>query len=264
MDRSLVTRIAPTPSGFLHRGNLLNFALITEWARHADAIVTLRIDDADSPRFRSEYLQDIFEALAFLGISVDQGPRALAEWEEWSQARRFSEYRRVVDALLENDAFICACSRTQISPMGRCVRGCSNQSLNYQAGVTSIRLPLTSGDIVIWRREDLPAYHLASVIDDSLFGVTHVIRGEDLIPSTVLQAELGSVLQEHGLVESSAFPDIEVAHHPLIRKDGQKLSKSTLRERTHEARTPDLRSWLRAEAERILPTVTFQSAALFR
>src|SRR5580698_8544901 len=69
------TRIAPTPSGFLHLGNVLSFALTAGLARRSGASILLRIDDLDRERVSREYVEDIFDALNFLGIPWDEGPR---------------------------------------------------------------------------------------------------------------------------------------------------------------------------------------------
>lgn len=264
MNRSLMTRIAPTPSGYLHRGNLLNMALIAGWADAQEASITLRIDDADAPRVRTEYLQDIFDSLDFLGIAVDRGPHSLAECTEWSQNQRFPRYRSAALALREAGAFVCSCSRTQVSDSGTCVRECRATHTDFHIGETSLRMPLAQGDVVVWRRDDLPSYHLASVMDDAYFTVTHVIRGEDLESSTALQAQLAEHLRHLGVITDFAFRDTLVAHHELVSADGRKLSKSSLDQTNHEPRTKELRAWVNHEVQRILPTLTFHPAHDFR
>ena len=75
-------RLAPTPSGFLHLGNALNFLLIWQCARQNGGKILLRIDDLDSERKRPAYLEDIFESLHWLGIDWDEGPRSPEDFEQ--------------------------------------------------------------------------------------------------------------------------------------------------------------------------------------
>jgi glutamyl/glutaminyl-tRNA synthetase len=76
------------------------------------------------------------------------------------------------------------------------------------------------GDVVLWRREDLPAYHLASVVSDNQLGITTVVRGADLLASSSLHTYLAD---NFGLVNAQ---EIEYLHHDLIRSGNEKLSKS--------------------------------------
>ena len=110
------TRIAPTPSGFLHIGNVLSFSLTAGLARQAGASILLRIDDLDRERFAVEYLEDIFETLRFLGIPWDEGPRDVEDFEKsWSQVHRMGLYERALGVLRESGAvFACNCSRAQL------------------------------------------------------------------------------------------------------------------------------------------------------
>ena len=82
-------RIAPTPSGFLHLGNVLSFAITAELARRNNARILLRIDDLDRDRVNREYLQDIFDTLNFLGFEWDEGPRDVDDFDQnYSQLKR--------------------------------------------------------------------------------------------------------------------------------------------------------------------------------
>src|SRR5882762_5324158 len=96
MDEKLIftrTRIAPTPSGFLHLGNAFSFALTAKLARETGARLLLRIDDLDRDRVEARYVQDIFETLHFLGIPWDEGPRDILAYEAtWSQVYRMDLY----------------------------------------------------------------------------------------------------------------------------------------------------------------------------
>lgn len=89
------TRLAPTPSGFLHLGNIYSFALTAALARKTKSKILLRIDDADRERTNKRYVQDIFDTLDFLGIPWDEGPRNIKEYEqEYSQVHRMDIYTK--------------------------------------------------------------------------------------------------------------------------------------------------------------------------
>lgn len=92
-----LTRIAPTPSGFLHLGNAFSFLKTKALAQKHNAKILLRIDDLDRERYRPEYVQDIFDTLDFLEIKIDLGPKNLQEFEsEWSQVLRMEDRKSVV------------------------------------------------------------------------------------------------------------------------------------------------------------------------
>jgi glutamyl/glutaminyl-tRNA synthetase len=236
------TRIAPTPSGFLHLGNVLSFALTAGLARRSGASILLRIDDLDRERVSREYVEDIYDALNFLSIPWDEGPR---NWEEykrtWSQVHRMGMYREMLERLrVSGKVFACDCSRSKIlreSPdgvyPGRCrgrrlpldEEGCSwrvNTGPAFaKASAGEGGLPVEMTDFVVRKKDGYPAYQLTSVIDDLHFGVDLVVRGEDLRASTAAQRWLAGEL---GL---DAFSSIHFCHHRLLMasKD-EKMSKS--------------------------------------
>jgi len=226
-------RLAPTPSGFLHIGNAVNFTLNWLAARLSPgAKLLLRIDDLDAQRKRPAYVRDIFDTLRWLGLDWDEGPRSEEELEgRWSQLRRLPLYEEVLARLRqEGYLFACAKSRRQLAPF----QGLYPEAFRHQpcalddAGVAwRLRTPLPQNvhymppDFVVRRRDGLPAYQVVSVADDVYLGVTHVIRGEDLRPSTHAQQYLAHCA---GL---DAFSRIRFLHHPLLFDEkGHKLSKS--------------------------------------
>lgn len=205
----------------MHVGNAVNFLLAGKVAAERGADLLLRIDDLDAPRMRREYLEDIFRVLDWLGVQWQIGPQSASEVVEWSQHRRVELYRQARETLLElPDAFyVCACSR---SMMGDPERACSCHGLELVQGETCLRMQ-TDGDDrpVIWRRNGLPAYHLASIVDDDFFDVTLIVRGEDLRPASDLQRQLA------GFLPGNTFPEATLVHHGLVTDDrGVKLSKS--------------------------------------
>ena len=237
------TRLAPTPSGYLHLGNVLSFAITAALARKTGAKILLRIDDLDQERADPLYIQDIFDTLNFLAIPWDEGPRDMEEYRSsWSQMQRLELYKNALQQLEEQrDVFACQCTRTQLQ--GNIYPGtCRNRSLPLDTpgaswrlytdekeiiiktlnnGPVKTRLPHTMKDFVVKKKDDHPSYQLASLLDDIHFGVDLIIRGEDLYPSTIAQHYLADVLQ------LDAFKNITFHHHPLLMGDGdKKLSKS--------------------------------------
>ena len=115
------TRLAPTPSGFLHLGNVLSFAITAALARNTGARILLRIDDLDRERVVPDYVQDIFDSLRYMEIPWDEGPRDYEEFErEYSQVHRMSLYRKALELLRESgEVFACECSRAEIARVAR-------------------------------------------------------------------------------------------------------------------------------------------------
>lgn len=237
------TRIAPTPSGYLHVGNALSFALTAALARKAGAKILLRIDDLDQQRVNADYVQDIFDTLNFLEIPWDEGPRNMAGYQDqWSQIHRTDSYTEALQ-LLEHkrEVFACRCSRSQLqgnSYPGNCINKSipldtpdtawrlytDDRLINLKTlneGLINTRLPESMKNFVVKKKDGHPAYQLSSVVDDLLFGVDLIIRGEDLYPSTLAQLFLADVLGD------SRYQNATFYHHPLIMQDGEKkLSKS--------------------------------------
>lgn len=258
----MITRFAPTPSGYLHVGNAVNALLVSWLARQHDGTVALRIDDMDASRYRREYVEDVFATIDWLGITWHRGPTDPADFEaRFSQARRTTTYREALERAIHAglDAYACVCSRSDLRalpggiPSGGCPGGCRESGAELRPGTSAlrVRVPLGTqvpvgdllvdlaaemGDFVIWRRDDLPAYQLASVVEDDELGVTHIVRGEDLLASTAAQVFLAPYLGARRL-ESAAF-----LHHGLIRDAaGTKLSKSQLGHGSPLRRDDDLR-----------------------
>jgi glutamyl-Q tRNA(Asp) synthetase len=233
------TRIAPTPSGYLHTGNALNFLLTAALAKRYHAKLLLRIDDLDRERYRTAYAEDIFATLRFLNIQWDEGPRGLADFEKaWSQQQRMKPYKEALQKLRAAGAvFACACSRKEA---GECRCRSKHFSLDapnmswrvitgdevflvksLDGQATTASLPHEMKNFVVRKKDGWPAYQLASVVDDLHFGIDFIVRGEDLWPSTLAQLYLAKQLGEEG------FSTMRFYHHPLLKgAGGKKLSKS--------------------------------------
>jgi glutamyl/glutaminyl-tRNA synthetase len=241
-------RLAPTPSGFLHRGNALNFVLTWLYVRASGGQLRLRIDDLDTQRVNPAYLEDIFRSLEWLGLDWDLGPEGPDEHvRTYSQRIRIPRYEAMLDTLrARGRLFACCCSRNDIrqqSEDGQYPGTCRSLELPFDTGDVSwrVRTPEESPvefrdawlgpqqidlhadmrDFVVRRRDGLPAYQLASLCDDVDFGTNFILRGKDLLASTAAQCFLAEEASMTG------FRDLIFCHHPLILDaSGQKLSKS--------------------------------------
>lgn len=242
------TRLAPTPSGFLHVGNILSFAITAAIAGKTGARIFLRIDDVDRERTNKLYVQDIFDTLNFMEIPWDEGPTDMKTYErEYSQMCRMDLYHEALRQLMDSGAvFACTCSRATVhanNAEGRHPGDCRDKHLPYKTpgaclrqntagakeigvhvyrnGVVVDTLPADVHDFIVRKKDGFPAYQLTSLIDDLHFGIDLVVRGEDLWPSTLAQLYLSKVL------ERPAFSLTTFYHHPLLMGgDGMKLSKS--------------------------------------
>jgi glutamyl/glutaminyl-tRNA synthetase len=254
----LLSRIAPTPSGYLHRGNGFSFVLSWLLMRVAGGRLLLRIDDADTSRARPEFIEDIFYSLEWLGLDWDVGPAGPDDFHKnFSQALRFAYYEQLLAALARGGrVYACRCSRSQIKSLyadgiyrGSCrskgyplteanqawrIQVPEAESCFQEAGTGLRCLPLARqmGDFVFRRREGLPSYQLASLADDLYWGVNYIVRGEDLLYSTAAQVflaqELSGIATDGKLQQQAkAFLKMPFLHHPLLLDEqGQKLSKS--------------------------------------
>ena len=239
------SRLAPTPSGLLHMGNVFSFVLTWLWVRANNGRLVLRIDDADSPRMRPAYLEDIFSTLDFLGLNYDEGPVSPDDFvQHYSQQHRFSYYEKLLHVLLDTGRlYHCSCSRAQLAAVPPLKHICRNNHasgimpgmalrINMQPDDTATYLSFPAEtvtgrpfeaipDFIVWRKDGLPAYQLASVADDTLFNISHIVRGRDLEASTLAQACLAAQ------ANISSFKNICFFHHKLLLKEnGAKLSKS--------------------------------------
>ncbi len=231
-------RFAPSPTGPLHLGSALAAAASFIDARQAGGEWLVRIDDIDPPREQPGAADAILRALEQLGLSWD-GPVLY-------QSTRHEAYRAGVEQLLRQGlAFRCSCSRAEIrrhadsGPHGRRYPGTCRGG-PAQRGPTAVRALTNSisiqfddrfqgpqcedlqsdrGDYVIQRRDGLPAYHLAAVIDDDAQGITDVVRGADLLAATFAHCHLQGLLQ---------LKQPRYGHIPLlVNGRGEKLSKQT-------------------------------------
>ena len=248
---TLRTRIAPTPSGFLHAGNGVSFILTYAITRAFEGTILLRIDDLDAERMRPEYVDDIFKTLNWLGLEYDEGPISPDDfYQNFSQHKRLEIYNNFIQKLQTTDLlYECQCSRKDIrlhSLNGLYPKTCRNNHLTadsiykketawriqvedftticfeeWQKENFSIKLDTTLGDFIIRQKNGLPAYQIASLADDELYKINFIVRGNDLLNSTAAQVFLAEQ------IEHSPFPKNTFYHHPLLKNtEGVKFSKS--------------------------------------
>ncbi len=236
----VITRFAPAPTGFLHLGHVVNALHVWDAARAREGRVLLRIEDHDRQRCRPEYEAAIVEDLAWLGFEAD-GPLV-------RQSERDLVYRTAVQTLIDGAlVYGCACTRSGIvaaagDPSGSELRypnTCREKKvrltddvgwrLRVEPGVErffdEIRGPQQQdpseqcGDLLLRDRLGNWTYQFAATVDDHVQGITDVIRGVDLLPSTGRQIRLARLL---GRSTPPRF-----AHHALVMKSvTEKLSKS--------------------------------------
>jgi glutamyl/glutaminyl-tRNA synthetase len=210
----MLTRYAPSPTGHLHLGHVANAIYVWGMARHARGRVLLRMENHDRIRCRPEYETSILEDLAWLGFEPDQGLHPLIR-----QSDRAHIYREALERLRRtHHVYVCDCSRKRMA--GEQYDGfCRTRRLAEHPG-RGLRVEMDEGgDLLLRDRDGNWTYHFAVTVDDIQQEITHIIRGEDLLPSTDRQVRLRRMLGVDALPV--------YVHHPLILKpNGEKLSKS--------------------------------------
>lgn len=207
----VVTRFPPSPTGHFHIGSARTALFNYLFAMHEKGVMHLRFEDTDKERSREEYERDILAGLEWLGISYVP--------PVFHQSERTEIYKKHLSVLIEKGAAYEG-EASEKDPAKKIIR-----FRNPNVDITfadAIRGDVTfhTGeleDFVIARNADEPLYHLAVVIDDHEFGITHIIRGEDHISNTARQILIAEAL---------GFPRPVYAHIPLIlAPDRSKLSK---------------------------------------
>jgi glutamyl/glutaminyl-tRNA synthetase len=241
-----VGRLAPSPTGLLHLGHASTFRVAQLRAEAAGGTLMLRNEDLDPQRSKAEFVEAMVEDLAWLGIA----------WEPpmISQSERVGLYREAFERLLEAGfVYPCRCSRKDLARMmhaphedvddepvydGRCrpagealLRSLVPE-MNYRfrvpdgevvgfvdgsVGAQSFTAGVDFGDFLVWRKDGLPSYQLACVVDDAAMGITEVVRGADLLKSTARQMLLQRAL---------GLPGVDYFHTRLkVDEHGVRLAK---------------------------------------
>ncbi len=248
-------RLAPSPTGYLHLGHAGTFDVARRRAAERGGVLVLRNDDLDHSRCREIYVAAMYEDLRWLGFRWGEGPDVGGPWGPYEQSRRASSYRAAWERLRrEGWLYPCRCSRRDVRrnlsaphegtgepvypgtcrppagvaagdpPAGRevCWRfrvpdGASVRVDDRNLGLRLFRAGKDFGDFVVWRRDGIPSYHLAAVVDDFAMKITEAVRGADLLLSTARQILLFDAL---GWTPPDYF------HCPLVRdEEGRRLAK---------------------------------------
>jgi glutamyl/glutaminyl-tRNA synthetase len=227
----IISRLAPTPSGYLHLGNALNFVLTFLHVKAQEGILKLRIDDFDAARCRREYVDDIFKTVDWLELPIDDGPSSSDDFfKHYSQKFKYNYYKEQMYAMQAEGAtlYTCSCSRKKLQNYKRYPGFCRNSTQTLQSGHNAMRIAVkeeslaqSMGDFILWRRDNIPAYQLVSLIEDRDAGVNLIVRGKDLLQSSQAQRYLAQ------FAHAKTFENARFIHHELItRNDGSKFSKS--------------------------------------
>jgi glutamyl-tRNA synthetase len=259
-------RLAPSPTGYLHLGHARTFWVAYQRARAANGELVFRNEDLDFQRARPEFVHAMFEDLRWLGLVWEEGPDAGGAFGPYVQSQRRNFY---LDAWrkLRDGGFIypCSCSRKDLERAleaphegddelrypGSC-RSRINEAGNWNspAGVSwRFQVPdgeaiafadryygrqqFTAGhdfsDFLIWRRDDVPAYQLAVVVDDAAMRITEVVRGADLLKSTARQILLFRALGQQP-PQFFHCPLLRDEHNVRLAKRHDALSLRALRD----------------------------------
>ena len=221
-DLVVRTRFAPSPTGYLHIGHVVNAIYVWGMARARGGEVLLRIEDHDRQRSTPDYEAALLDDLDWLGFHPDIYPTI--EFRrgpcQGRQSDRDQMYRRALALLLDRQlVYGCDCTRRQLeSPVYPGT--CRERRLPLTAGLGwRVRLGTDDGDVLVRDRLGNWTYQWAVTVDDMTQQITHIIRGEDLRDSTSRQIALAQLLGR----DSPA----EFVHHSLIMKSAtQKVSKS--------------------------------------
>jgi glutamyl-tRNA synthetase len=247
-------RIAPAPTGYLHVGNARTALFNWLFARHHGGSFILRIEDTDRKRSTDEAIATVIDSLRWLGLDWDEGPEVGGPFGPYRQSERMGLYREMTEALLANGrAYHCYCTPQELEDRrraaearketpgydGRCRSLTDEERRAYEAEgrPSAVRFAMSGSDVtvhdlihgdahfagkdlrdfVVVRSDGTPTYLLAAAVDDVTMEMTHVIRGDDLLPSTPRQIEL---------IQAIGADPPRYAHLPLIVGPNQQpLSK---------------------------------------
>lgn len=249
------TRIAPSPTGDPHVGTAFQALLDWVYAKRYQGQFILRIEDTDQKRQVAGIEQNLYEAFSWLGIEPDEGPQKGGSVGPYRQSERLAVYQKYAKQLLDQkDAYYCFCSKERLIKIRDSQRekglppkydrhclGLSDKEIaekleSGQKAVIRMRVPDnqkikvkdelrgeiefesdTIDDQVLIKSDGFPTYHLAVVVDDHLMGITHVVRGEEWLPSS----------PKHVLLYKFFNWSVPVLiHTPTLRNtDRSKLSK---------------------------------------
>ncbi|HEY7100085.1 MAG TPA: glutamate--tRNA ligase [Mycobacteriales bacterium] len=254
MTEPVRTRFAPSPTGDLHVGNVRSALYNWAYARHNGGAFVLRIEDTDAARSTEESTRGVVEQMSWLGLDWDEGPGIGGPYAPYVQTGRLELYRDVVALLRDAGYAYDSYSTDDEVKARRAVRGDKTQGYdNYDRELTDAQVgafraegrtpvvrfrmpdepivfedmvrgevrfePGNVPDYVLARADGSPLYPLTNPVDDAVMGITHVLRGEDLLPSTPRQIPLHAALRSLG-VASGPMP--RFGHLPMVLGEGRR------------------------------------------
>lgn len=250
------TRFAPSPTGYLHLGSLRTALYNYLLAKNTGGQFLLRLEDTDRTRLVDDAEKNIYDTLKWCGMKIDEGPPVGGPYAPYRQSDRMHIYKKYALELIEKGlAYKCTCSKERLNNLResamelkppttvtydrRCASTISDEGESI--GVIRFKSPdvyppfkdLLHGllnlqpqynhndrrydDFIIMKSDGLPTYHFANVVDDHLMKITHVIRGEEWLPSTP---------KHISLYHAFGWSPPEFIHIPLLTSLGdKKLSK---------------------------------------
>jgi glutamyl/glutaminyl-tRNA synthetase len=245
-------RLAPSPTGYLHLGHARTFLIAHQRALAAGGALVLRNEDLDPDRSQPHFYHAMIEDLRWLGLEWEEGPDVGGRFGPYTQSQRLSLYRDAWRRLLDGGwLYPCRCSRKDLAVAmqaphddegiypGTCRPAATQPIIASQHSGANWRFRVPEGlaiefedrhfgrqqfvsgrdfgDFLVWRRDNLPSYQLAVVVDDAAMQITEVVRGADLLKSTARQILLAQAL---GLSSPAWY------HCDLLHDDqGQRLAK---------------------------------------
>ncbi|MCL2575822.1 MAG: glutamate--tRNA ligase [Defluviitaleaceae bacterium] len=232
----LRTRFAPSPTGFMHIGNLRSALFGYLLARSSGGTFILRIEDTDQARYTDGAVDKIYETLAAAGIVCDEGPHIGGDFVPYVQSERKEKYLICAKELIDRGkAYYCVCPKAEEGEEIVC--DCKNKDISTPEGSFVIRHRVPEGsttfndlvfgditvenseieDMVLIKSDGMPTYNFANVVDDHFMEITHITRGSEFLAST----------PKHKLLYQAFGWDVPIyCHLPLILSpDGGKLSK---------------------------------------
>ena len=257
MHPKLRGRLAPSPTGALHLGNIRTFMITWLLARSCGGELVMRIEDLDHPKIKPGSVEGMIDDLRWLGFDWDEGFGCGGSSESYIQSERIERYAKALQSLIDQDlTYPCTCSRREVESglsaphigeglfyNGRC-RDRYPDFASAQAALPAGRTPVwrfkvpedevvsftdgfcgeysqipseLSGDFMLARHELGAGYMLAVVVDDASMGINQVVRGDDLLDSTPRQILIYRAL-------GMELP--EYVHLPLVvGEDGRRLAK---------------------------------------
>ena len=223
-------RLAPSPTGWLHLGHARTFWVAQERAHAQGGTLILRNEDLDSTRYRMEFVDAMLEDLKWFGFEWQEGPDCGGPFGPYAQSERRKFYVAAWEQLRAAGLiYPCTCSRKDILTAARAPHAEDEREPIYPGTCRAHNAPPPPagsrvnwrfrvpegqtisfvdrncgphhfvagrdfGDFVVWRQVDVPSYQLACTVDDAAMGITEVVRGADLLPSTARQLLLYQAL----------------------------------------------------------------------